>query len=406
MLNIVRVIPTMAPEWGGPCRLLRDSAMELGKRGINVEVLCADDPSADWLREPFPCHGTGPGAFGYSYTYSLMRWIETHLHRFDAVIVDTLWQWHGLAARLALERCVKRQPERKPPSLFVMPHGGLDPWYQRDPSRRLKALRNSIYWWAVERKLINSADAVIFTAEDEASGSRTTFRGYQPRREVIVKLGVPAPPTRDAEAVDQFRKTWLGANRERGYFLYLNRIHPKKGTDWLMQAYSDARRTAAAGSRLPLLVIAGPGLEGAFGQHVRGLVETRGLQNDVVFTGMLHGDQKWAALYGCHAFVLCSHQENFGIAVVEALACGKPVLITNKVNIWREIENGGGGLVSNQDPADFAGLLNRWSESEPSTGRFTPRKCYEGNFGIEQHAEAFASVIKSVLADRDQGPRQ
>ena len=60
---------------------------------------------------------------------------------------------------------------------------------------------------------------------------------------------------------------------------------------------------------------------------------------------MLIGPQKWGAFYGCEAFILPSHQENFGIVVAEALACGRPVLISNKINIWREVEAGGGGIV-------------------------------------------------------------
>ena len=92
-------------------------------------------------------------------------------------------------------------------------------------------------------------------------------------------------------------------------------------------------------------MIAGPGLDTAFGREMRQLAEslcpqpsTLTPQPAVFFPDMLTGDAKWGALYGCEAFVLPSHQENFGIAVVEALACGKPVLISNQVNIWREIE--------------------------------------------------------------------
>lgn len=405
-MKILRVIPTMDPRWGGPCRLLRDSAPALAKQGVAVEVVCADHPCAEWLQESFPCYGKGPGRFGYSYSAAFYEWVSSNVMRFDAVIVDTLWQWHSLAARMAVERHANSRRSGSVPALFVMPHGGLDPWYQRDPSRRLKALRNTLYWWAVERRLIKVADSIIFTAEDEAIGSRTTFRGYRPQREVIVNLGIPSPAPCDVDALESFRKEWLRGSGEGGYFLYLNRVHPKKGTDWLIHAYSEAKRTGPPGVRYPALVVAGPGLETTFGQHVRSLVDTLGLQNDVVFTGMLDGEEKWAALYGCEAFVLCSHQENFGIAVVEALACDKPVIITDKVNIWREIEADGGGFVADHSRADFARLLQDWTQQKREHRRLAPRNCYEKNFGIEQHAETFASVIKSVLAARNQHMRQ
>jgi glycosyltransferase involved in cell wall biosynthesis len=390
----------MDPRWGGPCRLLRDSTPELLRLGIRVEVLCADPPGAEWLGEQFPCHGTGPGKFGYAFTPALLQWIDARLLEFDAVVVDTLWQWHGLAAMIAQGKLSKRHHPSAIPGLFVMPHGGLDPWYQRDQSRRWKSMRNTLYWWAVERHLINSADAVVYTARDEAKASRTTFRGYAPNRELIVTLGVPLPPPCSAAIVDDFRNTFLQNRAEKRYLLYLNRVHPKKGTDLLMHAYADAKRAARDVRHFPRLVIAGPGLETSFGRHVCRLVTDLDLNDDVTFTGMLHGDQKWAAIYGCDAFVLCSHQENFGISIVEALACDRPVLITNKVNIWREIEADGGGLVCEQDRSAFANLMQQWVRAGKSAGELTPKMCYEKNFGIEQHAKVFASTIKTVLDER------
>src|SRR5256886_6713007 len=80
---------------------------------------------------------------------------------------------------------------------------------------------------------------------------------------------------------------------------------------------------------------------------------------------MLSDDVKWGAMSAAEAFVLPSHQENFGIAVAEALACGTPVLISNKVNIWREIEADGAGYVENDDLNGTANLLRRWLATSP-----------------------------------------
>jgi glycosyltransferase involved in cell wall biosynthesis len=80
----------------------------------------------------------------------------------------------------------------------------------------------------------------------------------------------------------------------------------------------------------------------------------------VSFPGMLSGDRKWGALRQAEVFVLPSHQENFGIAVVEAMACGTPVLISRSVNIWREIESSGAGLIDEDTFEGCARLLKRW----------------------------------------------
>jgi hypothetical protein len=127
----------------------------------------------------------------------------------------------------------------------------------------------------------------------------------------------------------------------------------------------------------PDLVIAGPGWDSGYGEEVRRLIdevnrsialtEHRTLNTEhsacVHAVDMLSGAAKWGALYGCEAFVLPSHQENFGIAVVEALACGKPVLISDQVNIWREIVEDGAGLVEGDTEEGVEKLLRRFLDS-------------------------------------------
>ncbi|RZJ93180.1 MAG: glycosyltransferase, partial [Hymenobacter sp.] len=117
----------------------------------------------------------------------------------------------------------------------------------------------------------------------------------------------------------------------------------------------------------PALVVAGPGLDTPYGQRLHQLAASLPQAANIFFPGMLTGAAKWGAFYGCEAFVLPSHQENFGIAVVEALACGKPVLISNQVNIWREIEAAQGGLVAADTLAGTKHLLESWYQlAEPA----------------------------------------
>jgi glycosyltransferase involved in cell wall biosynthesis len=111
---------------------------------------------------------------------------------------------------------------------------------------------------------------------------------------------------------------------------------------------------------------------------------------------MLEGDAKWGAFYGCEAFVLPSHQENFGISVVEALACDKPVLISNKVNIWREIAQDGAGLVEADSVDGTARLLNRFLVGEIKSGVgecFSD--CFRRKFEIQQASRKLLEALKS-----------
>jgi glycosyltransferase involved in cell wall biosynthesis len=82
---------------------------------------------------------------------------------------------------------------------------------------------------------------------------------------------------------------------------------------------------------------------------------------------MLTGDAKWGAFKGCEAFVLPSHQENFGVVVAEALVCGKVVLISDKVQVWREVQDYAAGFVADDTFEGTARLLDSFLGSAPDT---------------------------------------
>jgi glycosyltransferase involved in cell wall biosynthesis len=113
---------------------------------------------------------------------------------------------------------------------------------------------------------------------------------------------------------------------------------------------------------------------------------------------MINGDVKWGALRTAEAFVLPSHQENFGIAVVEALACSTPVLISNKVNIWREIAEQNGGFVEEDTPAGTERLLARWLELAPEQ-RASMASAGPGIFEQYFHIDSAARKLHEALQD-------
>ena len=457
----------MNPASGGPCQGIRNSVSALEELGVLNEVVCCDSRDEMWIKkDSFPIHALGPGKFGYAYTAKLQPWLEQNLARFDAVIVHGLWQWPVQAIMRVFKKLKANSPPATRPLLFIMPHGMLDPWFQRDKSRRLKAIRNSIYWWLFERNAVNSADALLFTCEEELRLARTTFGGYRPKREINIGYGIVPPPVFESRMRDAFQAKCveLGNNP---YLLFLGRIHPKKGVDLLIRAYAEVLRTEKLKTPLPDLVIAGPGWETCYGRQMRELMdaanadiakkhhfslttectetseekkitrmhslnERGGVQEDfckpvclspafhrhsrhadenirasspeycklktenaprIHAIGMLEGDAKWGAFYGCEAFVLPSHQENFGISVVEALACDKPVLISNKVNIWREIAQDGAGLVEADSVDGTARLLHRFLVGEIKRG---VGKCFRQRFDFEMVVQNLVVAIKEV----------
>jgi glycosyltransferase involved in cell wall biosynthesis len=149
----------------------------------------------------------------------------------------------------------------------------------------------------------------------------------------------------------------------------------------------------------PNLVIAGPGLESAYGAKIQKMVAADANLKDMVhFTGMLKGDAKWGSIYGCEAFVLPSHQENFGIAVVEAMACGKPVLISNQVNIWKRISDGSSGLVCNDNLDGVIDMLKKWLllvDEHKRQMEFNAERVYKNQFTIVKAAKNILLALHS-----------
>jgi len=389
-LKILRVIASMNPAHGGPSQGIRQSIPALSELGVENEVVCCDSPQSLWMgRESFPVHGIGVGGFGFSYSSGLFPWLLQNLSRFEVVIVHGLWLWPGVATLRALKSLGDTKT-----SLFVMPHGMLDPWFQRDSSRRLKAIRNSFYWWLLERHLVNSAHGLLFTCAEEMRLARTTFPGYHPRREIDVGYGIAEPPANDPRLRKAFALQ-CPALINKPFFLFLGRINPKKGVDLLVNAYLEVLKTEQNLERFPDLLLAGPGWDSNYGREILSLTKNSPKIHTI---GMQEGDAKWGALHCCEAFVLPSHQENFGLAVVEALACNKPVLISNKVNIWREISEDAAGFVESDSLAGVIRLFRAYrnqEESGLSPTRF--RECFHKRFFVESTARKMRDLLLSSL---------
>ncbi|WP_299822995.1 glycosyltransferase [uncultured Pontibacter sp.] len=415
-MHILRVIGSMNPSKGGPCQGIRNSIPELEKIGVQNEVVCLDSPDEVFIkRDPFKIHALGPGKSSWYYSATLMPWLLENLSRFDAVIVHGLWQYHGYAVKKAIAQLRSQKHTGKNiPKVFVMPHGMLDPYFQKAKSRKLKAMRNWLYWKLIEGHVVNKADGVLFTCEAELELARQPFRPYNPKRAINIGYGITEPPVYSKAMQDAFSHKCPQV-ADSPYILFLSRIHDKKGVDLLIKAYAkllesrvnhrlaevyDEGETIADNDvEFPKLVIAGPGLDTAYGKYVQQLASaTPELQHSIFFPGMLTGDSKWGAFYGCEAFVLPSHQENFGIAVVEALACSKPVLISDQVNIWREIKAAGGGIVAANTQHGTFKMLADWQDLSPEMRLIMgsmARETYENHFSIGPNVLRLLEAVRN-----------
>ena len=177
----------------------------------------------------------------------------------------------------------------------------------------------------------------------------------------------------------------------RRFILFLSRIHPKKGIDLLIRAFAQQAKMQPDLD----LVVAGPDQVG-LQSTLQSLAEELGVASRVHWPGMLMGDAKLGAFVASEFFALTSHQENFGIAIAEALALAKPVLITDKVNIWRDIEEDGAGIVVADNIEDVSKGLGQFCvmSSEKLAGiSNNARRCFENRYDLRRVATSMIELM-------------
>lgn len=381
-MKILHVISSLKLENGGVAQGVINLTSYYSELGVEATVLSFDDASTHLMGvKHLNVITLGKGMGGaFSYHPKLIPWLKEHATGFDAVIVDGLWQYHGYAVYKALDAVSV--------PYYVFTHGMLDPWFKH--TYPLKHIKKYGYWFLAQYPVLKNAKAVLFTCEEERLLARQSFKPYSVR-EKVVGYGTTITSEAKTSCAEDFYVLYPEL-REKRIFLFLSRIHEKKGCDLLLKAFS---KVADQDPTLHL-VMAGPDQTGWQARLVE-LAVSLGIADRITWTGMLKGQAKWGALRAAEVFVLPSHQENFGIVVAEALAVGTPVLISNKVNIWREIEGMNAGLIEDDDLTGSKNLLFRWlnlSLEERSVMQENAIRCFKEKFDMQQAAINLISLIK------------
>ncbi len=376
--RLLHVIRSIAPQAGGTTEGIRTLAEASGGEP-GMELVCLDDPAKEFVRgQACPVHALGPAQGHYGYTPRLTEWLKENLSRFDGVVIHGLWQYHSYGAYRVIR-------DRAPYAIF--PHGMLDPYFKR--AFPLKHIRKQIYWLAREYRVLRDANAVCFTTPIERDCALHTMWPHR-WNPVVVSFGAAAPNGDQAlqrrSFLDRFPQL-----AQRRFFLFLSRIHTKKGCDLAIQAFA---RLAQAQPEWDL-VIAGPDEEGLrckLEEQARAL----GVDHRLHWTGMLQGGLKWGAIHAADAFVLPSHQENFCVAAVEALASGLPVLLSNKINIWPDVVEDGAGIV-NEDTVEgtYLSMTTFLSMTAEERQRMAEngRRCFHSRYEMTATAKALNDLF-------------
>ncbi len=379
-MKILHLINSTNPAGGGPIESIVQANRMLCKNGHELVVACLDKPESPWLKSfDFEIVALGPAYTPYRYCPSYHGWLFSRAREFDAAIIHGLWLHVSAGAWLCLRKVGV--------PYFVYVHGMLDPAFKDlFPCRHVMKL---LIWKMVEWRVLRDAAAVLFTCAEEKKLALGSFSPFRCNSEVVPYC-VGEPPPKTNSQIEAFRSLLPHKCDER-ILLFLSRIHPKKGCDVLIEAFAQAARNRS-GWRL---VMAEPDVVG-WRADLQKRSARLGIADKVTWLDMLQGDAKWGAFRSAECFVLPSHQENFGIAVVESLASGTPVIISNRVNIWREISDDGAGYAGDNNIRTMSSLMSRFmniSKEQHCQMRLMARLCYENRFSPSVAAARFIDAL-------------
>ncbi|MGH7179581.1 MAG: glycosyltransferase, partial [Tepidisphaeraceae bacterium] len=342
VLRVLHVISSLSSAGGGTTAAVVGMARAQAQADLRVSVIATfgdghPPDSASQLRE----NGVnvilvGPFQGKLRTHPELIPSLDRAISDADVVHIHALWEEiQHRAARIAGSRGVP---------YIVTPHGMLDDW-----SLAQKRLKKTIYLlWRGNRNL-RAASALHLTSRAERDNvARLNLNSTT----IVEPLGIELSEFESLPGRGTFRSRHAKI-ADRKLVAFLGRVHPGKGLELLVPAMARSKVRDA------VLLIIGPD-SGGFRASVEAMVAAHGLSDRVIFTGMLVGADRVAALADADLFALPSFHENFGVAVIEALACGVAVVISDQVNIQQEIRDAGLGGVVPTRVDDVARELDRW----------------------------------------------
>ena len=368
-MRVLHVIPSIAERSGGPATAIVPMCRALMAQGIELLLVTTDSSLKE--RDVSEYKGVPvklfPAEFGASFKYSrpLASWLSENIRQFELTHIHAVFNHSSVAAA--------RVCRRAGVPYLVRPLGTLDPW-----SMAQKSLRKRLFWQLAGKRMLQGAAAVHYTSEAERL-STERLTGLNHGR--VVPLGIEPASSTSREKQDR-------------YVLVLSRLHPKKGLDVLIDAFLALVQT----KQFPdwHLVIAGDGST----EYVSKLKRMAASSSRIQFTGWIDGEQKDALLAGASLLALPSHQENFGLCVMEALSYAVPVLVSPGVNLAAEIVTTNAGWVA---PIDQEALKAKLAEALSDQAELVKRghagQQLSQQYSWESAAQGLVQLYQQVLQD-------
>jgi glycosyltransferase involved in cell wall biosynthesis len=240
----------------------------------------------------------------------------------------------------------------------------------------------------IESRILRHASFVHYTSEQERCEAASL--GVTSRAEII-----PNPVRADTETPSGIFRAKHPELRDREIILFLSRFDRKKGLDILLPAFAKVRERFPTAA----LVLAGSG-DAQLIAALHAQAHALGIGRDIVWTGFLEGADKQAAFTDANVFVLSSYSENFGIAVVEALGAGCPVVVSDQVAVHAQIADANAGIVVPCDAAKLADALCRMLADPAARARMgvNARRLASTHYSLESVTCRLISEYGTIIA--------
>ena len=390
----VHFFPQLRLEHGGVVKAVLDMCAMLAERGHAVTLLTcdgADVPDA-WRtageNTPQVVELQPSRRFPTLISREGLRQARPILRQAGVVHLHTPWAISNL--QLARRLRAGGMP------YVVTIHGMMDDWCMRQ-----KGLKKRMFLALTGRRFLERAAQIHFTAQAEQDQTLRWIPGARSRA-TVAPCVIDLREYEDLPGPEPAYAAFPAIDPHQPKVLYLSRLHPKKGIEILIAAAAILRDRGLAFQ----VLIAGPG-EPAYQASLQRLVDDHRLGNRVQFLGMVRGTEKLSLYQAADVFVLPTYQENFGLVLVEALACATPVVTTRGTDIWHELEQAGAKIVSNEGAALAQAISDILTDpaGAPELGRqgrqYIQRWLSKDQIA-EQYEKLYAAAIQSepIVATR------
>jgi glycosyltransferase involved in cell wall biosynthesis len=395
-MRVLEVVREMDQRHGGPPRVVVGHALQLKAHGIDVEVAClAPRGEANRVRDAWPelrSAGIALNIFDYTppqligRSLDLQAFVEQRIHDFDVMHAHGVWEQSLAASARALRSAGK--------PYVISPHGMLDHWSRRRSAWKKWLARNFLG----TRAFLRGADAIVYGTPDEAREAEDL---RLPGRQYIIPNGIePARFQRqNDDDCGRLSARFPAIAAWETVVLFYGRLHPKKGFDLLIEAFARLH-----------LDYPGAGIFAAAIAHdddytaaLRRKIADYGLQSHVVLTTEIVGGDSRVVFDMADIFVLPSHQEGFSMAIIEAMACGIPVLITDACHMNDVVEWRAGKVVPVSVDGIEAGLRELLGMDKAALAEMglRGREVAHGTFNWSRIGSQLADMFSDVTFKRE-----